>query len=151
MGASTDAGEVGTLAVSLPGLATRRVARTTVSPQCRTRPHRWEQHGEGRRHPCCAQCWLRQKVYGCYNWVCHVGLGVCDCKFLTPCGILNYRSLAMSKSNGRDLSHHDSGCCDRQNPLTIHSIPITTERFLVGFWVFLPTHRALFHQVLCFT
>ena len=32
MGASTDAGEVGTLAVSLPGLATRRVARTTVSP-----------------------------------------------------------------------------------------------------------------------
>jgi hypothetical protein len=49
VGASTDAGEVGTLAVSLPGLATRRVARTTVSPQCRTRPHRWEQHGEGRR------------------------------------------------------------------------------------------------------
>ena len=43
----------------------------------------------------------------------------------------------MSKSNGRDLSHHDSGCCDRQNPLTIHSIPITTERLLVGFWVFL--------------
>ena len=32
LGASTDAGEVGTLAVSLPGLATRRVARTTVSP-----------------------------------------------------------------------------------------------------------------------
>ena len=32
VGASTDAGEVGTLAVSLPGLATRRVARTTVSP-----------------------------------------------------------------------------------------------------------------------
>ena len=62
MGASTDAGEVGTLAVSLPGLATRRVARTTVSPQCRTRPHRWEQHGEGRRHPwCCVGC--RQKVY----------------------------------------------------------------------------------------
>ena len=28
-------------------------------------------------------------------------------------------------------------CCDRQNPLTIHSIPITTERLLVGFWVFL--------------
>ena len=32
LGASTDAGEVGTLAVSLTGLATRRVARTTVSP-----------------------------------------------------------------------------------------------------------------------
>ena len=24
------------------------------------------------------------------------------------------------------------------NPLAIHSIPITTERLLVGFWVFLP-------------
>ena len=32
LGASTDAGEVGTLAVSLTGLATRRVARTTVFP-----------------------------------------------------------------------------------------------------------------------
>ena len=56
----------------------------------------------------------------------------------------------MSKSNGRDLSHHDSGCCDRQNPLAIHSKPITTERLLVGFWVFLPTHRALFHQSIVF-
>ncbi len=61
MGASTDAGEVGTLAVSLPGLATRRVARTTVSPQCRTRPHRWEQHGEGRRHRRVRECNLQTK------------------------------------------------------------------------------------------
>ena len=87
LGASTDAGEVGTLAVSLPGLATRRVARTTVSPQCRTRPHRWEQHGEGRRtavnlvlvlhvHVQMYSCSRCLQLYGTFGLKCLLQIGL---------------------------------------------------------------------------
>ena len=64
---------------------------------------------------------------------------------------MRYSKLSLARQErrgGAPFRITNQGCCDRQNPLTIRSIPITTERFLVGFWVFLPTHQILYQPCL---